>query len=210
MPNWSNTPPPQDKHMAFALVRTPPDRPLTAIVTSDDLIGCNTHYWGGRTVPCEAPDCRACAESMPFRWHAYMSIFDQKTRDHMLFECTARAALAFEQYRVAHGTLRGCHFLAVRPKRGRNSRVEIVTKPADLTKITLPQAPDLVRAMSVIWQIPHAALPKHTGLNGSPDLSTNAAVLKRMRGDNPSTVDPPTMGEILSNTNGHKHKKGTK
>lgn len=168
MPDWSNVVPAVDKHLAFTLRRTPSDHPLDAIVTSEDMVGCYTHFWGHRTVPCETPDCPACAAGMPFRWHCYMAAIDPKTREHFLFECTASAAKYFEQHRAAHGTLRGCFFRAMRPKRGRNSKVEILTKPADLTKIQLPPAPNVIQAMCVIWQIPTSATSSTEGRNYTP------------------------------------------
>ena len=203
MPTWSTEPPPVPQHMGFKLRRTPPDAPLTAIVTSPDLIGCNTHYWGGRTYPCEMPDCKACNASIPFRWHAYLSAYDDHTHEHFLFECTAHAALAFRDYRAAQGTLRGCFFQALRPKRGKNGRIEIITKPADLTRCTLPQPPDLVRAISVIWQLPSLALPTSTGLDGAKQIRANARTIARMKGDRTDVPEPQTIGDVLAG-NGEK------
>lgn len=205
MPNWSNEAPKVERHLAFTLVRTPVDRPLQAIITSDDLLGCNTHYWGGRTLPCEAPDCKACNDASPFRWHAYFACIDPKSRHHFLFECTARAAIAFEQYRAAHGTLRGCWFKALRPKARRNSKVDIETKPADLTKIQLPDPPDIIKAMSVIWQLPGASLPTSPGLGGAPMVRPAKRVLQRMRGENPTPDQPETLGDIIAKANGSQH-----
>jgi hypothetical protein len=210
MPAWSNKPPAVEKHLAFQLQRTPQDRPLCGIVTSEDMIGCNTHYWGGRTVPCEAPNCKACNESMPYRWHAYMSVYSEKSREHFLFEVTARAAVAFEQYRMAHGTLRGCLFNAVRPKRAKNSKVEIITKPADLTKYHIPDPPDLIKAMSVIWQLPAAGLPTSEGLGSTPQVRPSRRLLNRMRGENPTVTEPETLGDILAKSNGQSKKGDVK
>jgi len=201
MPNWSTEPPPSQKHMAFTLIRTPADRPLTAIATCEELIGCETHFWGGRTVPCEKPNCRACNESVPFRWHAYLTAYDPKTRDHFIFECTAHAAMAFTDYRSAHGTLRGCYFQAVRPKRGKNSKVEIATKPADIQKINLPEPPDLIKAMSVIWQLPAGGLPTSPGLDGHKQIRADARTLKQVTEQTPDVDEPPSIGSILSDPN---------
>ncbi len=103
MPTWSNQLPSKEKHMGFDIKRTPQNRPIQAIITCDDLLICDTHFWGGRTIPCErkheeldgtlsAGDCGACRQSIPFRTHVYISAIDCKTRDHFIFECTAYAA----------------------------------------------------------------------------------------------------------------------
>jgi len=209
MPTWSNQLPSTDRHIGFDLRRTPHDHPLTAIVTTEDMIGCYTHYWGGRTVPCEKPDCPACNATVPFRWHSYVSAFDPKTRDHFIFECTANAAKAFEDHKAAHSTLRGCYFIACRPKRSKNSKVEITTKPADLARITLPNPPDLIKALSVIWRLPGAALmdaPPHGKTRG---IKPRGKTLTEMREQPFDVADPPTMAEILSGNGEMKNVKTT-
>lgn len=127
---------------------------LVAIVTSEDLAGTNTHFYKGRTRPCEAPECEPCEYGIPFRWHAYTSAIDAETLLHFLFECTAQAAESFVQYRKAHGTLRGCLFNAKRWKAAANSRVIIQTRPANLEKISLPRAPNLPAVLAVLWSLP--------------------------------------------------------
>ena len=53
MPTWSTELPSVQKHMGYDLRRTPPAAPLHAICTCTDLLVCDTHFWGGRTLPCE-------------------------------------------------------------------------------------------------------------------------------------------------------------
>lgn len=61
MPTFSHDVPTDPRGPAFPIVRTPPGRPLTAIITSPDLVGCYTHYFKGRTSPCDSPKCHLCA-----------------------------------------------------------------------------------------------------------------------------------------------------
>ena len=181
MPNWSSQIPSQPEHKGFDLRRTPVDKPLKAVITCVDLIGCYTHFWGGRTVPCEGEDCEACRAQSPSRWHCYLSALESSTRDHFLFECTAKAAQPLVEWREAYGTLLGCFITAHRPKRRRNARVEIICKPIDLTKITLPKAPDLILAMSVIWQLPATALSTPSGEHCSPLVDVDTALADKQR-----------------------------
>lgn len=185
MPAWTNQLPPQPTHTGFTLRRTPPDTPIRAIITCDDLIGTFTHYYHGRTTPCEPPDCPACKDLSPARWHGYVSCLDHATREHFLFEFTSKAAEPLIEYRKAHGTLHGCFITASRPKRRRNARVEIACRPTDLTKITLPKPPDLIQAMSVIWQLPATALETPEGYHESPLVKPNGRKLLHHRSDDP-------------------------
>jgi hypothetical protein len=157
MPKWSRTPPAAELRGNMDLVRTPTDGSIVAIVTSEDLIGTNTHFWGGRTVPCEPPSCPACDAGCPTRWHAYTAIFNPSSGTQQILELTAQASVAFCRYLDAHGSLRGCHFKAYRTGRARNSKIEVVTKPADLTKLVLPDPPDVMRVLATIWRIDPSA-----------------------------------------------------
>jgi len=184
MPTFTHDVPADPRGPSFPIVRTPLGRPLIAIVTSPDLVGCYTHYYKGRTIPCEGsgcnlcldgqepttgksgnpvhvvnkieiecqgPPCPACQDGLPYRWHAYQSVLNQKDHLHCLFECTAQAAENFTDYRQAHGTIRGCEFQAQRLNNRPNGRIIIQTRPANLTGITLPKPPDLVNVLSILW-----------------------------------------------------------
>lgn len=156
MPRWSNEIPDNSRTPNFPLKRTPSGRGITAIITSDDLIGCDTHWWGGHTVPCEGPACDACKNGIPFRWHGYLAAVDTTTFLHFLFEMTAQAADSFKDFRRANRTLRGCLFEAKRLKSAHNSRVVIRCKPADLRETHLPEPPNVRKCMAVIWNVPDA------------------------------------------------------
>jgi hypothetical protein len=162
--------------MGFDIRRTPTDRDFVAIVTTADILVTATHFFGGRTIPCESPDCQACNQAVPFRVHVYVSAFVEKSHEHVIFECTANAAKAFQEYKEAQGTLRGCLFRASRPKCTKNGKVVIITRPANLVQLQLPEAPNLVLALSVIWRLPTAALREEGLLRGSPGLTVSSAV----------------------------------
>ncbi len=171
MPNWSNQLPHESRGPAYKLKRTPSGRGIVALVTSDDLIGCDTHWWGGHTVPCEGPECEAHAAGVPFRWHGYLAAVDTTTHLHFIFEMTAQAAESFKDYRKAHGTLRGCIFEAKRLKSAKNSRVCIRCKPADLREQHLPKAPDLRRCMAIIWNLPDPDVEVAGVLKAAPRIN---------------------------------------
>jgi len=157
MLNFSNAPPADPRGVALELMRTPPFKPMKAIVTSDDLVGCETHFYRGRTTPHDQIDCQPCIDGMPFRWHAWLSALLHGHRKHILYECTAQVAEKFVHYRNEHGTLRGCMFIAQRPSKQLNGRVSIEMQKANLDTINLPVAPDIRKCLSIIWNI---ALPE--------------------------------------------------
>lgn len=154
MPTYSNTPPAESSGVSLPIVRTPAARPLKAIVTSDDILGCNTHFWHGHTVPCDGKDCEPCRDSTPFRWHAYCTAFVPNSSLHFLFECTAAAAEQFVKYRHAFGTLRGCMFEAYRWRQKVNGRIILKTERTAMTDLALPPAPDLEKVLAILWQLP--------------------------------------------------------
>jgi len=160
MPTFTNTPPPNPRGHTLSLVRVIPAHALVGVITAEDLIGCHTHYWHGRTVPCETPNCKPCNEGQPFRWHAYVTFWDPTTAKHSLLELTAATATRLVEYRLAHGTLRGCYFKAQRANYAKNSRVLLDCKPADLAKINLPHEPNIPSILAIIWNIPDPAIKR--------------------------------------------------
>jgi len=200
MPVFSHKLPPNSKRNGYDLKRTPTDKPLRGLITCDELTICPTHYWGGRTVPCEGPLCKACQENSPIRHHVYISLLESDTHDHVLFECTSKAAVTLDDYRTAHGTLKGCEIKAYRPKRIKNGRVEIIARPYDLTNVRLPAAPNIPVALCVIWQIPSTAI----NTDAEPGLNTSLApvptVFNRMNGDLPDEPipEPTKIGDVLA------------
>jgi len=181
MPSWSNQLPDESDVHAFDLIRTPPDAPLRGVVTCADLNVCLTHFWGGRTTPCESPDCPACRAMSPKRAHVYVSAFEIHSKHHFIFECTALAAAPFRDWIREAQTLRGCCFQATRPKRRRNAKVDIITQAVDLTKFTLPPSPDVAAAMSIIWRLPKTATSIEPDQNRATRVSTASEITNRMR-----------------------------
>lgn len=177
MPIFSNTPPVDPRGVGLTLKRCPTYGAITGIVTSSDLLGCPTHFFGGRTVPCETQNCEPCLNGVPWRWHSYCSCWSQSNKIHFLLENTARATEPLVQYRDAHGSLRGCLFRAQRMNARPNARVYIETKPADLEKIHLPDAPDLAKVLSIIWNIPLPAITKDGNHRNMPHTRVDQTIL---------------------------------
>lgn len=214
MPRFTNRLPEQSKHQGFDLRRTPASSAIQAIITCEEMLVCDTHYWHGRTLPCEretndegktidATGCAACVEKQPYRTHVYVSAFDPKTREHFIFECTATAAKPLEEYFDVTKTLRGCVLYASRPKGGKNSKVSIQTNTVNPLKVQLPGAPDVIKALSVIWRLPKIALPVVDEPHRQPRVKPVQEPLKRMRNQSNDSNGPVSISEILG-SNGRK------
>jgi len=203
MPTWRNELPTVHKHMGFDLIRTPAAGAIQAICTCNDLLVCDTHYWAGRTMPCERPDCSACAQAIPYRTHVYISLYDPKKAEHFIYECTAHAAKPIAEYRAATGTLRGCVIYATRPKGAKNSKVVIETNTANLGRVNLPAEPNLMLALSVIWRLPLTGMAIEHERFRQPELHTRSDPLHAMRDQPDNQPEPQTIGDIIG-ANGQK------
>lgn len=161
MPTWSKAPPDDPRGHGLPIIRTPAARSLTAIVTSAGLMGCDTHYWGGHTVPCERPECDACENGIAYRWHGYLSAYNPHDQLHFIFEMTAQAAQTFVKYLEGHDELRCCQFEAWRWRHAKNGRVIIKVSHSAVPSRALPKAPDICKIMSIIWRLPAPNVQTH-------------------------------------------------
>ena len=197
MPEWSNEVPDEGSGVSLPIRRTPPHHSLVAVVTSPNLIGTMTHFWNRRTMPHEKVNCEACKVGMPKRWHSYLSAWEPASKMHFLFEITAQAAQHFVTYRKAHGTLRGCHFRASRWRQIPNGRIMIECKPADIVSNPVPESPDLIAVLSVLWN-----LPKDQMETNSPGQAVDVMTIDTTPGYGPL---PAGLDRIGSQQGNNKH-----
>lgn len=219
MPRFSNQLPTQGANRGFDLRRTPTTGNIHVIVTCEDFVVCDTHFWHGRTTPCERivndegktlddSHCPSCLEKQAWRSHVYVSVFDPKKQEHFIWECTAQAAKPIAEYRDTVGSLRGCVISANRPKGTPNGRVIVVTGTANLARNPIPQSPDLTRALAVIWRIPATALepgaepiadlPSPDGYaKRRPTNRINGSKMRQMREQTDNAADPTPIADLI-------------
>lgn len=201
MPTFSNRLPARQAHQGFDLRRTPTASPLSAVITCDDMVVCDTHYWQGRTIPCERicneegktvddSACPACQHKQGWRIHVYVSAIILKTSEHFLYETTANAAKAFEEYRYANKTLRGCAFNASRVKPSANAKIIILTNTINQARFPLPNPPDIPTALALIWRLPKDALAIAHTEPGAPQIRTANDLLDEMRNQPDDSGNP--------------------
>lgn len=184
MPLFSSEPEEGAKGVTLPLRRTPPTGALVGTITCKSIVGTNTHWYGGRTTPCELPDCEPCAKSVGWRWHGYVSAIDQKTMEHFLFEFTAQAQDFFRLFLINNSSLRGCIFKATRMGNKPNGKVQIVTKRQENGLIYLPEEPKIEEVLCHIWGI-------------EPEKTTEALYMSEHNGNEVRKTFQP-----LSNPNG--------
>lgn len=181
MPNWTTELPQRTGPKPMQLLRTPATGSLRGFITCSRLIGCDTHFWRGRTRPCEAPDCEACNDGSPTRWHGYLSLFNASSRAHAILELTASALEQLEEFRHTYLTLRGLTLVSRRAKSSRNARVILEVGPPRPDAPELPAEPDIAAIMCNIWRLPTGAAVCSSSSFASSALSLDPAVMDRFQ-----------------------------
>jgi len=153
MGKWSDSPPTPSEGYGLRLLRTPKTGKIRGLITYETLAGTPTHYWGGRTVPCETPICKACEAQIGWRWHGYVPMILPGDHEHVILELTAQACEVIKLYAKVNGSLRGTFLTAVRAAGRTNGRVLLHLEPSDLQSIVLPEEPDVPKVMRHIWGI---------------------------------------------------------
>lgn len=185
MPTWTKSPPEDPRGHGLPLIRTPAAGCLRAIVTSQSLIGTDTHFWGGHTIPCERPDCEACNHGIGYQWHGYITAINPSTDLHFIFEMTAQAAIPFNEFQEKNGSLRTAQFQAYRWNRRKNGRVIIKVEQSATPSHALPSPPDLIQIMAIIWRLP----PQNVKQDGLSSVSYRPGLAVTRKGDGQS-LDP--------------------
>jgi len=159
---------------------------IHGIVTSSNLIGLHTHYFGGRTTPCLDTECKPCSSGFSSRWHGYFGVWLAGKPRHVLLEMTATPSLALQNYHDLHGTIRGAEIEVKRLGRRQNGRVQCTVWPADLSKLVIPPEPIILPALATLWSIPLAAF--HFAAQ-SRDPSVIAGIIGRCANDSLNPAD---------------------
>ena len=171
MLEFSNNPPLEPTKQALPMLRTPANGKLVLLLTCQDLLGCFTHYFGGRSTPCTGDPCEPCQAGSSMRWHGYVCGIVPKTHEHSLLEITRAAAETLAAYRVKNGTLRGCLVIATRVAPRANARLHLELKPYDLSTIDLPASANIQAALCNLWGIPITETQIVHGDLGAPNVA---------------------------------------
>jgi hypothetical protein len=156
MPNWNTRPDRGDALAPITIVRTKPGPPNAMIVTSHAVLGVYTHYWKGRTKPCDGPACPACEAMMGARWYGYLAVWHPKSNAIGLLEITPSTTTALDAYEESHGTLRGAKVTTSRANRKINSRLILTIEEGTFSADKIPQPPNVRHQLCKLWEITDA------------------------------------------------------
>jgi len=148
------------------VVRVGAERPIKGIITSDVWTGCDTHFAGGRTVPCEQNSCSICSSGTPPRWHAYFALILQPSQEHVLMCLPLSAFSSLSNYHKEWGTIRGAMLVAHRPSKRANGRVLTSLDHAGRAPQQLPASPDVQTILIRMWQATPNLKSAHPQRNG--------------------------------------------
>jgi hypothetical protein len=150
---FSNTPDVEAQPIGIPIRRTPVSGSAGGIILSDDILGCYTHFWQGRTRPCAGPACNICAEGIARRWHAWFVTKNKHDSHQFLVEVPAGPALALAAWRKENFTLRGWLIKLSRANKKVNGRVIIEMSGPKVDSMLLPPCPDVPGLLLRMWQV---------------------------------------------------------
>jgi len=159
MPNWTREPPDHTILATLPILRAPTKPAIVGVITSYEMVGCNLHWYKGRSLPCEDRKCPACEMKIPWRWKGYLGFWQPAEAQHSLLEFPAAAADTIADFRSQHSTLRYAILELKRVPVKANGRVLARIKPGVTDYKIFPQAPDVEKILARIWDIPASIDP---------------------------------------------------
>lgn len=164
MPRPAFTPdPPQHQQAAVIRLRRVATQPVTGVCTATKPVGVLLHYHQGRTIPhYENTTCEPCRDGNTPRWKGYITLTDQKTKQHWLQEYTPAAHEGIADALRHFGSLRG-HLLRlerIRPTKNAPMRSEVYLSQTPESE--LPPEPDIANLLYRIWQLEPNTTPRTT------------------------------------------------
>lgn len=186
---WDNSHDTQRRSNKWQLRRTPQGGKLKGLILTDQPLGVWTHYYGGRTVPCESEACPACIDGQNPRKHWYVAQWDPTRDDRWILELTDRGADELILQVSKGARLRGRHLTTYRTNSRANGPVEAVLGEDHSSRYQLPPAPDIRQALLIIWGIETPDNPI-TGERGT----VRVRGYRRRKGNDHGTNQPPNAG----------------
>lgn len=192
MTEWSDQSPPQQPAAQYRLIRTPPFKPIRLLILSGKPLGCKTHYFRGRTAPCEGDACEACQQGLPWRWHAYLAVLALPNREKCILEMTAQATEQLQPAIHELGTLRGSIIITERPAKRPNGRVRVTMTRDRQPEASMPQPPNIIACMQHIWGLDDRPLTTRPGKLGTNRLEVGDPLGPFERADAEGNGKPPS------------------
>lgn len=161
-PQWTTSPTTEARRKTLSLRRVGCGR-LMGVSLSHKPIGCETHYWRGRTRPhMTGSQCEACEAGNSSRWRGYLALYDKDTRETFLAELTPKAYEGIKEGLDSFGSLRG-HWIKIERTRPKETAPVRATVSATMEpEERLPAEPDIQEQMYRIWSLKENAVSPDT------------------------------------------------
>ena len=148
---WNHDPEPESKTPKLKLLRCPQGSLPPFVILSPAQFGGDSHYYGGRTIPCEGRDCPYCAVHSKRIWKGYLAVWDAKHRTTGIIEFTKPCLETIRTYKAAHGTLRTHAIELHRAGKKINGTLSVILTPTAWADADIPPPPDVVGILTRMW-----------------------------------------------------------
>jgi len=148
---WTESPTTSSEGREWRVLRVPPKGIGGLIILSHEVVGTDTHYFGGRTVPHGKEQCNACDAGNQKRWHGYLAVWNPKAASKWILEITDAAGDTFKKMFAKRTTLRTLSFAGQRVPCKPNGTLIVRLTESDWASDGLPHAPDLRRMLMRMW-----------------------------------------------------------
>jgi hypothetical protein len=165
--DFQEFPPDIECPVGFDIVRAPSKGTFDCVCLSSIAMGKYTHWWHGRTQPCEGVDCPKCLSGSPRRWHSWVAVYNERSGRVFLLEVPAGAAKCLGDFRSKSGTLRGVGIALKRANGKVNGPVRVGFAKPRTNNDLLPACPDVAALLERMW----SARPGYDSTLESPALT---------------------------------------
>ncbi len=150
---FQSTPPDRKERHNLTIVRTPAKGKVGGVILAPSMWGAAIHFHG-RSLPCSNDQaCPICKTGNVPRWTGYLPIWLPGWIKPALLELPTAAAEQVAAYAIDTGKIEHKSITCDRPKGRANSRIRIDIRTENMDGYKLPAAPDVQRALCLIWQI---------------------------------------------------------
>jgi len=132
--------------------------PVSGTIYSSRYLGCDTHFFAGRTRPClgTGPECPGHAEGCPVRWKAFLFGHSDQLHQPCVFEIPADTVRNTLGLRDPGVSLKGATIRLVRVGPHANSTVSCEIRLDVHTHKCPSEEPDVMRWLCKIWGVADA------------------------------------------------------
>lgn len=156
---WEDSPSAEQRVRRWTIVRAPEKGKASFLCLSGKLVGCRTHFFGNRTVPCLGRLCAACEAGKEWEWHGYLACVRGGTKAREIVEIRGAVGGQIHDEYCKRRSLRGMMFSLRRNEQRSNGRVVVdFTGWADDMK-QYEEVEGLRKILCTMWRVDERYAP---------------------------------------------------